>query len=314
MTSPLAIIFTAKGRDSLNEAQRQLIESCAEVEYVTTLQTLSDDEIIERCMKAHYIGLTRRTTKNFHAGLIAALPQLRGVSIYATGTEWIDEAALNRHHIAWRFLPDYSQESVAEHTLGMMLTLSRRLHLSDRIARGELPRSISLRGWEIRGKTIGIIGMGRIGQRIAELLQSFGVKLIAFDLVPEKIDSELAVVAASQANLLAAADIVILCASMNRDSPTIIGREQLALMQKHAVLLNPGRAELVSNQDLLAALKNKTIAGYAVDDSVFSQEQLAQIEHGRILQTGHTAWYADEAMARGTELWIKQLVELIQND
>ena len=282
--------------------------------YISVLNPLSDADLISYCSEAAFIGLTRRTTKNFHAGLIHALPHLKGISVYATGTEWIDVAALEQRHVCLKHLPDYSQDSVAEHTLGMLLTLSRRIHLSDRIAREDLPRTVSLRGWEIKAKTIGIIGMGRIGQRIAELLQAFGVHLLYYDIQEKSIPDSLVHACDSQAQLLSVSDVVILCASMNRDSPTIVGEDEFAQIKPNAIVLNPGRAELVDRAAVYSALQAKRIAGYALDDYVFSAAEVAQLEHGRLLQTGHTAWYSDEAMQRGTDLWIQQLAEMIQND
>jgi phosphoglycerate dehydrogenase-like enzyme len=169
MEKPNAIVFAAKGRESLSISQQSAIEKVAVVQYRAILSPLPDDQFIEICQTAEYIGLTRRACKDFHAGIIHNLPCLKGVSVYATGTEWMDVEELQTQQIAWRFLPDYSLTTVAEHAIGMLLTLSRRIHLSDRIAASELPSGISLRGWELSGKTVGIIGMGRIGSRIARL-------------------------------------------------------------------------------------------------------------------------------------------------
>jgi phosphoglycerate dehydrogenase-like enzyme len=289
MGKPRVLVFSAKGRDSLTADQCWQLESCSEVRYVTVLNPLADEEIISLCRDVDYIGLTRRTTKNFHSELINALPQLKGLSLYATGTEWVDQAALSRRQIQCRFLPDYSRDSVAEHTIGMLLTLSRRIHLSDRVAREDLPRSVSLRGWEVKSKTVGIVGMGRIGQRVAELLQGFGVGVVYFDIVRKNIDASIARGLDSQEQVLSQSDIVILCASMNRDSPTLIAETELNQMQAHAVLLNPGRAELVDREAILQALKMRRIAAYAIDDRIFAPAEIAQLEHGRLLQTGHTA-------------------------
>jgi phosphoglycerate dehydrogenase-like enzyme len=170
MADPEIIIFSAKGRDSLSESQQQAIEARSTVTYIANLSPLPDDQLIQLCQAANYIGLTRRTCTDFHAGIIRNLPHLKGLSVYATGIEWIDLAALQASNIALKSLPDYSCTTVAEHAIGMLLTLSRRIHLSDRKATSEISSNISLRGWELSGKKIGILGLGRIGSRIASLI------------------------------------------------------------------------------------------------------------------------------------------------
>jgi phosphoglycerate dehydrogenase-like enzyme len=154
--------------------------------------------------------------------------------------------------------------------------------------------------------------MGRIGQRVAQLLSAFGMTISYFDIQEKGIDEPEYHQARSLDALVANADVLILTASMDRASPVIIGQAEIAHMKPGAVLLNAGRAELVDKAAIYQALKEKQIAGYAVDDYVFSAEEAQTLEHGRLLQTGHTAWYANEAMARGTEMWIQQLIEMIE--
>jgi phosphoglycerate dehydrogenase-like enzyme len=285
MIAPEIVIFSAKGRASLSESQQQAIEAIAPVTYISNLTPLSDDRLVELCHSANYIGLTRRTCTDFHAGIIRRLPHLQGLSVYATGTEWLDLAALQAHNIALRFLPDYSCTTVAEHAIGLLLTFSRRIHLSDRKAAAEIPQTVSLRGWELSGKKIGIVGLGRIGSRIAHLARAFGMEVSYCD---PNIEAHPEFKAISFSALIQQSDIVMLAASLNRENPVMITAEVL-----QATAIRSGR-----------------VAGYGVDDNVFPLNELQSVELGRILQTGHTGWYSDEAMERGTAMWINNLVEL----
>jgi phosphoglycerate dehydrogenase-like enzyme len=307
MTAPEIVIFSAKGRASLSESQQQAIEAIAPVTYISNLTPLSDDRLVELCSSANYIGLTRRTCTDFHREIIRKLPQLKGLSVYATGTEWIDVAALQTHNIALKFLPDYSGITVAEHAIGLLLTFSRRIHLSDRKATGEIPQTVSLRGWELSGKKIGIVGLGRIGSRIAHLARAFGMEVSYSD---PNIEAHSEFRAVSFPELIQQSDIVMLAASLNRENPVMITAEILQAMKPGVYVINPARPALVDSQAMLAAIRSGQVAGYAVDDNVFSLDELQGVEPGRILQTGHTGWYSDEAMERGTEMWIDNLVEL----
>ncbi|MFZ6875255.1 2-hydroxyacid dehydrogenase [Undibacterium sp. Di27W] len=309
MDKPNVTLFAAKGRDSLSTAQCAALEAVAQVNYQSVLHTLPEAELIAHCSSAHYIALTRRVTKNFDSRMIEQLPQLRGLSIYATGSEWIDVEALQERAIRFTYLPDYCLTAVAEHTLAMLLTFSRRLHLSDRIARDELPKTVSIRGWELAGKKLGIIGMGRIGQRVASLASAFGMAV-------SYIDPQVPAVPGFQAlawdDLLAQSDVLVLTASMDRKNPIVLDNAAIARMKNGVYVINTARADMVDKHAMLHALLSKQVHGYGVDDYVFSDQELAQLEHGRVLQSGHSAWYSNEAMQRGTDMWVDNLLKMIR--
>jgi phosphoglycerate dehydrogenase-like enzyme len=310
MTDPEVVIFSAQGRASLSASQQQTIEAISSVKYIANLSPLSDDQLIQLCHSASYVGLTRRTCTDFHRDIIQKLPQLKGLSVYATGIEWIDVPELQAHNISLKFLPDYSAITVAEHAIGLLLTLSRRIHLSDRKAHQEISFNISLRGWELSGKKIGILGLGRIGSRIAHLAKAFGMEVSYYD---PKIADHPQFQAVSFEQLIQQSDVIMLAASLNREQPVIITNETLQAMQRGVYVINPARPALVDQPAMLSAIQAGKVSGYAVDDNPFSLAELQSVEIGRILQTGHTAWYSDEAMARGTEAWVNNLVDLVQS-
>jgi phosphoglycerate dehydrogenase-like enzyme len=310
MADPEIIIFSAKGRDSLSDSQQKAVEAISKVQYIANLSPLSDDQLIQICQTANYIGLTRRTCLDFHGNIIRSLPQLKGISVYTTGIEWIDLVELQACNINLKFLPDYSAITVAEHAIGLLLTLSRRIHLSDRKARGEITSNVSLRGWELSGKKIGILGLGRIGSRIAHLAKAFNMQVSYYD--PKyATHSEFSAVSFDQ--LIQQSDVVMLAASLNRENPVIITSEVLENMQQGVYIINPARPALVDNTAIIGAIKSGKVAGYAVDDHPFSLDDLQHVEPGRIVQTGHTGWYSNEAMERGTAMWINNLIDLVQN-
>jgi phosphoglycerate dehydrogenase-like enzyme len=302
------VVMSARGRDSFSMAQLQALEAHANLTVLTVPRRLTHEAIRDLCAHAEIIGLTRRATVDFNARLIDSLPNLRAVAVYATGYDWIDTAALQRRGIRLALLPDYSTQTVAEHGIALILNMSRRVHLSDRVARGDLPAGISLRGFELHGKTLGIIGIGRIGRAIAVLAQAFGMRIIASDLAPQPVSRGIETVEIQ--HLLATSDIVLLASSLQRGASHLINTATLAQMKSGALLVNPSRSALVDNHAVLDAIANKQLSGYAVDDTVFDAAQLARVEHGRILQSAHTAWYSDEAIARGTQGWVDNLLKL----
>jgi lactate dehydrogenase-like 2-hydroxyacid dehydrogenase len=310
MADPEIIIFSAKGRDSLSDSQQKAVEAIATVQYIANLSPLSDNRFIQLCQTANYIGLTRRTCIDFHAEIIRNLPHLKGISVYTTGIEWIDLVELQACNISLKFLPDYSAITVAEHAIGLLLTLARRIHLSDRKARAEITQEVSLRGWELSGKKIGIVGLGHIGNRIANLAKAFNMQVSYHD---PKHAAHPEFNATSFNQLIQQSDVVMLAASLNRENPVIITSEVLERMKQGVYVINPARPALVDNLAIIKAIKSGKVAGYAVDDNPFTLDDLREVEPGRIVQTGHTAWYSNEAMERGTEMWINNLVDLVRN-
>jgi lactate dehydrogenase-like 2-hydroxyacid dehydrogenase len=238
------------------------------------------------------------------------MPYLRGIAVHTSGYDWIDLEALDRRNIAIAILPDYSTQTVAEHTWGMILTMSRRLHLSERVANGELPSFISLRGWELAGKTLGIIGFGRIGQAVARAAMGFSMRVIYYDKQDIKSDSGIAV---DFDQVLSSSDVIVIACNHERGAPPLIDSYVIPKMKQGAYLINPARPALVDHVAVLHAIREKRLAGYAVDDRVFAREQLVDLEPGRIFQTSHTAWYSNEAINRGTRCWVDNLIALAQN-
>lgn len=309
VVGPHVVLFAAKGRDSIPVAQQSALEAIASVNYVANLSPMPDARLIDICHSADYIGLTRRTCRNMHADMIRQLPALRGLSIYATGTEWVDTQAMKEQGIALRHLADYSAQSVAEHAMGMLLGLSRRIHLSDRLALGQIPETTSLRGWELQGKRMGVIGLGQIGLRIAKLADAFGMRVSycdpAVDAAFPKSDLD---------TLLRESEVLMLAASVDRERPAIITQAELDRMRPNVYIVNPSRPDLVDRSALLKAVRAGAVAGYAVDERVYAPAELEGVELGRILQTCHSGWYSNEAMQRGTAAWIDNLLELIAHE
>ncbi len=162
-----------------------------------------------------------------------------------------------------------------------------------------------MRGWELADKQLGLIGCGRIGTRIADLASAFGMHITWHDPeLPQGAQSR------TLNATLEKSDVVMLACSRKRGEPPLLGKQQLQRMKHGTYLVNPARSALVDADAVLAAIRKGSLAGYAVDDRVFGSNQLVDIEEGRILQTAHTAWYSNEAMARGLQEWTDGLLRL----
>ena len=190
-----------------------------------------------------------------------ACPNLKMLSIAFTGLDHIDMDECKRRGITVMNAAGYSTEAVAEETICMMIGLYRHVIENDSITRSCKGPSIAP-GREIAGKTVGIIGMGAIGQRTAALAQAFGCKVIAWNRTPKQVPG---VTFVDKETLLKESDIVALHIALNNETRNFLTAKDFALMKPTAVIVNAARGPVVNTADLAEALKNGVIASAALD-------------------------------------------------
>lgn len=229
--------------------------------------------------------------------VIEACDNLKFIDVAFTGVDHVGLDAAKEKGVAVSNASGYSNEAVAELVLGMALSVARNMRAVEDRCR-ESGTKEGLVGWELNGKTVGIIGLGKIGTRTAELFHAFGCKLLAQSRThhantPEYIEQ------VSQDELLQKSDIVVLHCPLNDSTRGMINAESLAKMKKSAVLINCARGPVVVAADLADALNNGTIAAAAID--VFDKEppldETEPLLHAKnCLVTPHVAFATAESM------------------
>jgi len=193
--------------------------------------------------------------------VIANAKGLAVISRLGVGLDNVDQAAAKESNIGVLSTPDAPVDAVVEMTLGLMLATLRQIPAADRQVRdGEWPR---LKGRLLKSKTVGILGLGRIGSRVASLCCAFGAHVIAHD--PVAADTDSAVKRVALADLLAQADIVSLHMPYNAATHHVINDESLAAMKPGAILINTARGGLVDEAALLAALQSDRLSAAGLD-------------------------------------------------
>ncbi|HXG08543.1 MAG TPA: phosphoglycerate dehydrogenase [Gemmataceae bacterium] len=222
--------------------------------------------------------------------VIEANPSLRVIARAGVGFDGVDLTAATERGVAVTIAPNTNQDSVAEHTFALILGLAKDLvaqHLAVRA--GGWPRKANL---PLRGRTLGIVGLGRIGKAVARRGAAFGMRLLAYEPFPDAaFVQSCGVTLVPLEQLLAEADFVTLHVPLTAASRYLINQKTLALMKPTAFLINTARGGLVCEADLLEALRERRIAGAALD--VFEQEPtsaanpLFQLDN--VLVTPHAA-------------------------
>lgn len=221
--------------------------------------------------------------------VLAAHPQMRVIARAGVGYDAVDVAAATEYGVAVTICPGTNQDAVAEHTFAMILALAKEVipqHLATQ--KGDWPRRPTL---PLRGRVLGLAGLGRIGKAVALRGLAFGMKVIAYEPMPDNAFVQqhgIRLVTFDQ--LLRESDWVSLHVPLTPESKYLINRRTLALMKPTAFLINTARGPLVNEEDLLVALREKRLAGAGLD--VFEQEppgKLPLFDCENLVLTPHAA-------------------------
>lgn len=208
---------------------------------------------------------------------IEALPNLKFIATRSTGYDQIDVEACKERGIPVSNVPYYGENTVAEHTFGLILSLSRKIHEAYvRSTQGNFSMD-GLRGFDLQGKTLGVVGAGSIGLHVIRIAKGFGMRVLAFDVHQNKLVAEvLGFEYASLEDLLGQSDIVTLHAPLNSSTFHMINRERLSHAKRGALLINTARGALVDTEALMWALDEGILSGAGLD--VVEGEELIQEE------------------------------------
>lgn len=262
------------------------------------------EEVPERVKDADVIVLNKtRIDEN----TVGEAPKLKLVCVTATGTNNLDKDFLVRRGIEWRNVAGYSTETVAQHTFALLFYLFEHLGYYDeyvksgKYAGDKLFTHFEQNFHELAGKTWGIIGLGAIGHRVAEIASVFGCKVQYYSTSGRNHDDKVKEVSFDE--LLATSDIVSIHAPLNEDTQGLINLEALKKMKSDAILLNLGRGPIIVEEDLCEALDAGEIAGAGLDvlsvEPMRKDSPFLKLGHPeRVMITPHIAWASIEARRR----------------
>lgn len=251
---------------------------------------------------------------------IGTAKNLKLVCVTATGTNNLDKEYLKKRGIAWRNVAGYSTESVTQHTFALLFYLLEKIRYYDDYVKNEkyindtVFTHFAEHFNEVNGKIWGIIGLGTIGRRVADIAKAFGAHVIYYSASGspaqegyEQVDFE---------TLLATSDIVSVHAPLNEYTKDLMDREAFAKMKKTAIFLNLGRGPIVVEQDLYEALETGEIAAAGLDvlceEPMSETNPLAKIKDSKkLVITPHIAWASVEARNRLMQIIVGQIREFL---
>ncbi|MEM0084290.1 MAG: hydroxyacid dehydrogenase [Candidatus Methanomethylicia archaeon] len=248
--------------------------------------------------------------------ILKSAKKLKAIVVHGVGIDHIDLKAAERYGIKIVNTPEALTDSVAEFTIGALISMLRRIPQADKAVRmGQWHRKYTdLIGVELMDKNIGIIGLGRIGSAVARRLKSFNVKLYYYDKIRKKdLEEELGIKYLDLNDLLRISDIILIHLPLTEETYHIISKREFELMKDGVYIVNMGRGALIDEKELIRYIENGKIAGAALD--VFEVEPLPMdsplIKYENVILTPHLAASSQEALKRlSIEVARKTLEEL----
>lgn len=268
---------------------------------------LSKAQLLDKI--AHADALLVRSQTDVDRELIRAGKNLKLIGRAGVGTDNIDLNAAKENNIVVINTPSGNSLSTAEYTFALILSLARQIPAAQQHLLAGLWQRSKFKGFELAGKTLGIVGLGNVGRIVAERAKAFQMKVIAFDpVLDEQIFSDLGIKKCSLEEMLSLSDIVTLHCGLNAHTKYLINGTTIAQMKKGAFIINAARGELIEPVALIHALDEGYLAGAAID--VYAVEPPPKddtlLHHPKIIATPHLAASTDEAQRRVSTLLAEQ--------
>lgn len=273
----------------------------------------TDEKVqIERAVDADVVMIANMPLSG---NVIRNCPSLKFIDVAFTGVDHVDLDAAKEKNIAVSNASGYSNESVAELAVCMMLSLLRNVKQVEERCRNEGTKD-GLVGRELKGKTVGIIGLGAIGKRVAQLAKAFGCEVLAYSRHPKEENKEFASYVQMD-ELLQKSDIVSLHCPLTRETRNLLDKEKIGMMKKNAILINAARGPVVDYTALAEALKEGRVGGAGID--VFEGEPPVKKDHPILqapntLVTPHIAFASEESMTLRAQIVFDNLAKWMEGN
>lgn len=276
---------------------------------------LQGEDLIDACSGAEVISCF--ITTKFSAAILKQLPALKLLCTRSVGFDHIDIAACQSQGITVCNVPDYGSHVIAEHAFALLLGTMRHITEGDRRVREGRFDYHGLRGMALQGKTIGIVGTGKIGRKVAKIAHGFGMKILAHDIYQVlELTKEFDLKYVDLPELLTNSDIVTLHTPSLPETKHMINRDTIKLMKDSAILINTARGSLIDADALLEALDSGKLRCALLDvleHEANVMEDARLVKHPKVVTTPHIAFYADDSMRNMYEDSFSSIDEWLKN-
>lgn len=293
-------------------AQQKQLSDIGEIVFIDPPMEHPLEELIGLAKDAEILAVDPDNFGGFEKGkdrltqLMETLPDLKGLALDTTSFGWVDFEYTNKRNIPVSNCPGWSRQSIAELALALLLNLSKNIIKLDRkTQKGEYKLE---KGFELKGKTLGIIGVGSIGSALADLGNGIGMKVIGYNHSPKTVKG--VEMKDTLDELLAESDAISIHVTHKDENKNMIGKEQLEKMKEGVIIVNVADRESVDEDTLAEAMKSGRVFGYAFEGEDLEHTPLAGIDNAIGLKG--FGWYTKEALENLFQVWVDNIVAMAQ--
>lgn len=276
------------------ESVRAELEKLGELR-IHNRQGLTPEEAVELAADCEILAAGPSGIARIGRELIDRLPKLKFIALLTVGFDWIDIDYAKSRGIVISSIKGANSESVAEHAWGMILDLAKRISEFDRDARSKGSfRFQEYKGKEVYGKTIGIIGLGDIGKKIARIARGFDMEILGINRSGRPVDN---VKLVGLDELLVKSDVIAICTPLTEETKNMVTEKEIGKMKPGVIIVNTSREEMVDKLAIIEAVKRGKVFGYGVETPVMTPvaKNDPYYDNPRILVTPHNAFNTEDA-------------------
>lgn len=293
-------------KEQLKQYPCQLLHyQLKDAEEVTLLEKIKDADIL-------VVNMVKMTER-----IINSLEKCKLIIRHGTGYDNLDIAACTRKGIIASYIPDYCIDEVAEHAVGLILALAKKLTILDRsLRKPEWDYTCSIPVFTLRGKNIGIVGCGRIGSTVVRLMKGFEVNYLVYDpYLSQEKESEYGIILVDFDSLLKRCDVITIHAPLTDETTFMFDSPQFKKMKNTAFIVNTARGPIIKEKGLVDAIRSGWIAGAGIDvyqkEPPLIEKSLATFDN--VILTPHAAWYSEESAWTIREKILEDIVRFFNN-
>lgn len=269
---------------------------------------------LEKVVKKENIEIiTFKSQSVINEKILSEFPKLKLIITRTVGVDHVDLTACEKRKIIVKNIPDYGASNIAEHALALLMAGARNIiQANEKVHQGKFNYENFL-GTSFKGKTLGIIGTGKIGLELLKIVKGFYLKIIGYDVVKnKKATKELNFSYVSLENLLKNSDLISIHVPFLKSTFHLIGEKEIGLIKKGAILVNTSRGEIIDTQALIKQVKKfKAVCLDVVEDEKNFTKNHLLLKYKNVIITPHIGFYTDESIkeiARQTENYIEEFI------
>jgi len=275
-------------------------------------QNLSPEEVIDSAKNADVLITGPESTGDLTEEILSKLINLKLIALLTLGTDWVNLDYARSRGIKVSNIGASTAESVAEHTWAMILSLAKRVSEFDRATRIDGDYDFAhFKGVEVYGKTLGVIGLGNIGKRVAEIGKAFSMRLLGINKSGKAVDG---IEIVAKEKLFRESDVIAVCLPSDTSTTNYVSYDEIHMMKHNSVLVNCAREKIVNKDAVIEGIKQGKLFGYGVETNIMQEvpRNDPYYDCPQIIVTPHNAFNTAEADIRSYEVVVDNVLQFIE--